>query len=89
MTDQTRTAVVARVPSEWQANIIADVLRDEGIDAEVAGALTAQFRAEAPGMVRVIVPEAQAERALAVFRARQHEASEIDWSKVDVGEVEE
>ena len=65
--------------------MLADVLRDNGIDAAVAGSLTSQFRAEAPGYVRVIVPDAQAEQARAVLEAHRAEASEIDWTKVDTG----
>ena len=88
MTDESRTSVLARLTSEWQADIIADVLRDRGIDAEVAGGLTSGFRAEAPGLVRVIVPEEQCAVALAALEAHQKEASEIDWSKVNVGKSE-
>ena len=87
-TDESRTSIVAQLPSEWQADILNDVLRDQGIDAQVVGGLTAGFRAEAPGLVRVIVPEEQYEAALAALAAHQKEASKIDWSQVDVGKPE-
>ncbi|MHC4910459.1 MAG: putative signal transducing protein [Planctomycetota bacterium] len=85
---ESRTFVVAQVESEWQATLIADVLRDNGIDAAVAGALTAQFRAEAPGYARVIVPEEQSERAGAILEKHRTETSDIDWSQVDTGAPE-
>ena len=88
MSDGSRTVVLAQVRSEWHANLIADALRDEGIDAQVSGGLTSEFRAEVPGYVRVIVPDDQAEQARAVLEAHQRVASEIDWSQVDVGEGE-
>ena len=88
MSDESRTVVLAQVKSEWHANLIADALRDKGIDAQVSGALTSEFRAEAPGYVRVIVPDDQTEQARAALEAHQREASEIEWSQVDVGEGE-
>ena len=88
MTEESRTSIVAQLTNEWHANILADVLRDQGINAEVSGALTSQFRAEAPGLVRVIVPEEQYKTAMAALVEHQKEASEIDWSQVDVGHPE-
>ncbi|MHC4911239.1 MAG: hypothetical protein ACYTF9_16165 [Planctomycetota bacterium] len=81
--NDSRTIVIAQVTSEWQATLLADALRDHGVDAQVAGALTSQFRAEAPGYVRVIVPETQAAKASAALEAHRAEVSEIDWSQID------
>ncbi|MHC4989457.1 MAG: putative signal transducing protein [Planctomycetota bacterium] len=82
------TFVVAHVGTEWQATLVSDILRDHGVDAEVSGALTSQFRAEAPGLVRILVPESQVEKARAVLEEPRKEVSEIDWSQVDVGTPE-
>ena len=83
-----KTVVVAHVANEWNATLLADVLRDQGVDAEVSGALTSEFRAEAPGLVRVIVPDTQVERAREVLAEHRAAVSEIDWSQVDLGEPE-
>jgi hypothetical protein len=87
MTDDSRTVVLARASSEWQASLLVEVLRERGIDAEVSGALTSQFRAEAPGYARVIVPSDQLEAAEAALAAHRQAVSEIDWSQVDLGEA--
>jgi hypothetical protein len=86
MSDESRAVVLVQVSTDWEAGLIAEALRHRGIDAEVAGALTSQFRAEAPGLVRVIVPHAQLERARAALEEQKREASDIDWSQVDVGD---
>ena len=88
MTDDSPAVVLVQIPTEWQAKLIAAVLQEEGIDAAVVGSLTAQFRAEAPGMVRIMVPEAQLQRARDVLEVHQREISSIDWSQVDLDEPE-
>ncbi len=82
------TVVLALVPNEWQATLIATALRDRGINAQVTGATTAGFRAEAPGMVRVIVPRSQLQDARAALAEHRDQVSDIDWSQVDVGDPE-
>ncbi len=82
------TIVLALVPHEWQATMIANALRDRGFNAQITGETTAGFRAEAPGMVRVIVPESQFEDARAALAAHRDQVSDIDWSQVDVGDPE-
>ncbi len=82
------TGVLALVPNEWQATLIATALRDRGINAQVTGATTAGFRAEAPGLVRVIVPKSQLEDARVALAEHRDQVSDIDWSQVDVGDPE-
>ncbi|MBT8485631.1 MAG: hypothetical protein HKO59_13095 [Phycisphaerales bacterium] len=82
------TAVLVNVATDWQAELIAEALRARDINAEAAGALTAGFRAEAPGLVRVIVPARQLAEARAKLAEVQRDASDIDWSQVDVGKAE-
>jgi len=67
----------------------APTLRERGIDAHVAGGMTAGFRAEAPGMARVLVPADHLEEAQLLVEIIRTEAANIDWSDVDVGEMEE
>lgn len=86
--DHDEAAVLASVPTEWEASFIADELSDRGIAAEVTGALTSGFRTEAPGLVRVIVPADQLARARQQLAEIREAAAHIDWSKIDVGEPE-
>jgi hypothetical protein len=66
-----RTVVVARIPSEPEGALIVAHLKNAGIRAELVGALTSAFRAEAPGEVKVIVLEKDAERAFKLLRQRR------------------
>jgi hypothetical protein len=84
-TDADRTYVVAVVATEWEATLVVDALKARGIEVEASGMLTSAFRAEAPGGVKIICRQADAERALAAMKEYQAESSEIDWSKVDLG----
>ncbi|MDX9911792.1 MAG: DUF2007 domain-containing protein [Phycisphaerales bacterium] len=61
--DPQRPVVLTTRPMEAQAAMVAAVLRDEGIPAELAGMYTAGFRAEAPGVVQVLVRQGDLERA--------------------------
>ncbi len=79
----------AKVPSEIEANLIVAALAEHGIEARAVGGLTAGFRTEAPGMVRVLVRAADEADAAAVIDAVREAATEIDWSQIDVGEMEE
>lgn len=80
---------LAFVPSEIEATLIADELKREGIQAEAAGFLTAGFRAEAPGRVKVLVHEKDLERAKELLDVYIASRDEIDWSQVDLGEAED
>lgn len=74
--------------TEVEATMIADELKREGIQAEPAGLLTAGFRAEAPGRVKVLVHERDFEQAKALLDEYVHSREQIDWSQVDLGEPE-
>lgn len=75
--DHREPKVVAEYVSEFEANIVCGMLREEGVPCEVAGGALAGFRAEAPNMVRVIVPADFEERALKLLiehdQAREQE----------------
>ncbi len=55
--------VVAQFPAELEAGFAASKLRDAGIECRTIGGHTAGFRAEAPGMVSLMVHARDAERA--------------------------
>ncbi len=68
--------VVGEYPSEFEASIIRNMLTEEGIPAQVSGGTVAGFRAEVPGMVRVIVPAGFEERARKLLA--DHDAGRLD-----------
>lgn len=89
MTDAKEPVTLAFFPQELHAQMLADALRDEGIEAEVSGGVTGGFRAEAPGVVKVLVHASDVERAQKVFEAWEHQGESIDWDEVDVGKMED
>ena len=48
-------ATLATVSTEMEALLLVNMLNDRGIAAVATGGFTSQFRAEAPGVVRVLV----------------------------------
>ena len=74
---------LVQVTTEIEAEAIAAALEDHDIRAETAGGYTAGFRAEAPGMVRVLVRSEDYERAKVALKEIQEDRASIDWSKVD------
>ncbi len=82
------TVVLVNVQTEWEASFIAEALSERDINAQASGGLTAGFRAEAPGLARIIVPRGQVERAKQQLAEIRKEAASIDWSQIDVGEPE-
>lgn len=87
--DDTSTAILGQYATELEASMIAAGLRERGINAHVVGGMTAGFRAEAPGMARVLVPADRLDEARHLVEVIRAEAANIDWSDVDVGEMEE
>jgi len=61
--DQANLVTVVKRQCEASASVLVSVLQEEGIRAVATGGYTAGFRAEAPGVVRVLTFEADAERA--------------------------
>ena len=87
--EDDHVVTLAFFPSEIEATLIADELKREGVQAEAAGILTAGFRAEAPGKVKVLVHESDLQRAQELLDDYIHSRDQIDWSKVDLGEPED
>ena len=82
-------ARLTSVRNEMEAGVIVAALDGEGIKATMSGIHTAQFRAEAPGWVEVLVAEDDLPRAQTVLDQLRRENDAIDWSQVDVGQPEE
>jgi hypothetical protein len=66
--------VVAKYPTEFEASLTKNMLEEAGIPAQLVGAMTAGFRAETPGIVKVLVPGELAERALELLIEQANEA---------------
>ena len=67
-----RPIILAEFPAEAVAALFIARLREHDVEAVMTGGATAGFRAEAPGMVRVLVHEKDidtARRLLEEFRA--------------------
>ncbi len=67
MSKHEEPKVVAEYVSEFEANIVCNMLREEGIPCQIMGGTLAGFRAEAPNLVRLLVPAEFEERALRVL----------------------
>lgn len=63
--------VLTRVPDELSALLIVGDLESQGVPAVVIGGLTAQLRAEAPGLVSVMVRRMDLPRAQAVLEQNE------------------
>ena len=66
--DPNQPVVLTTAPIEAQAALIVAALRDRGVEAQATGGLTTGFRAEAPGVTRILVRQADLERARQVWR---------------------
>ena len=62
-TDPNNPERVASVRTEMEANLIAGMLEEQGIEASVTGGFTSGFKAEAPGDVHVSVRNSDLARA--------------------------
>ena len=71
--DPNRPVVLTTAPSEPQAALIVAALDERGVKAQTIGELTSGFRAEAPGDVRIVVRQADLERAQDALRAIERE----------------
>ena len=80
--------VLTSVMTEPEAAIIIDALEHDGVDARAVGGLTSGLRAEAPGEVRILVRHGDVERARELLDKYRQGLAEIDWSQVDLGELE-
>jgi hypothetical protein len=65
--DPSSPRVLLSVRSEMEAAMWVDRLRQSGVRAMAVGDYSAGFRAEAPGLVKVLVPRHDYDRAKKVF----------------------
>lgn len=86
--DQDKLVTLAFLAGEIEATLLADELKSQGIPAEASGTLTAGFRAEAPGSVKVLVHENNLAAAKQVMDDYHASKQAIDWDQVDVGEAD-
>jgi hypothetical protein len=88
--DPHNPVVLTTVTSDIEAAAIVTALDAHGIKATTTGGYTAGFRAEAPGVISVVVRHADLERARGILaNVASDDESGIDWTNVDVGEPEE
>lgn len=87
--DSDNLARVTSVRTEYEAGVIVGGLEARGIRATMSGVYTANFRAEAPGWVEVLVADKDLAAATAILEDVRAEPGDIDWSQVDVGEPED
>lgn len=76
MPDPNAAVVLARFPDELSALLLVGELEAHGIKATMVGGLTAQLRAEAPGLVSVLVRAGDVEKANQVVA---EDAPPADW----------
>jgi hypothetical protein len=84
MNESDGPAKLVSVASDIEASIIANALREMGIEATTAGGFISGFKAEAPGEVVVYVPRKQLEKAERALDELREQRDEFDWSQVDV-----
>jgi len=89
MTDDIKHLVkLAAFPTEVGAAPVVSALEEAGISAIATGGFTAEFMAEAPGEVQVLVAERDLSKAKEILNVLREEMDHIDWSQVDVGQPE-
>jgi hypothetical protein len=70
------------------AALIVEALARNGIRATAMGGYTSGFRAEAPGEVHIVVAQQDVVRASQVLSEIRSKEEPVDWSEVDLGEVD-
>lgn len=69
--DGDAPVTIAQYPSELEAGFVRSLLEASGIECRLVGGATAGFRAETPGMVRVLVHARDAERARELIASQE------------------
>ena len=86
--DLKNLAKLVAFPTEVGAAPVVSALEEAGISAIATGGFTAEFMAEAPGEVQVLVAERDLPKAKEILNVLREEMDHIDWSQVDVGQPE-
>lgn len=87
-TEPNPPEVLTLVRNDLEAAPLLAALARLGIESTSTGGFTADFRAEAPSEVRIIVKHEDLGRAREALAEIGEENSDINWSQVDVGEPE-
>ncbi len=87
-TEPNHPEVLTSVRNDLEAMPLLAALAELGIKATTTGSFAADFRAEAPGVVRIVVKQKDLARAKEALKKISEDNTEIDWSQVDVGEPE-
>jgi hypothetical protein len=92
--DPAELVTVHVAASDFEAQTIAAVLRDGGVEAAVFGAALGAFGLTGSGSrllggVPVQVRAGDLDRAKGVLRANQYRADSVDWDSVDVGDEDD
>lgn len=87
--DPEEAVQVATVPFEAIASMIVSVLEDNGVQAMSSGTTTTGI-SEGPGPVHVLVHASDAAKARQILKEMEEadEVTNLDWSRVDVHDVE-
>jgi|GEM_PF-703636 len=81
--DPLSLKTLVSVRDELEAAVITDALAEHAIRARAVGGYTAGFRAEVPGLVDVVVGQADLAQAQQILEDLPQDRAEIDWSVVD------
>lgn len=79
--------VIGRYTTEFEAILAKNMLSEAGIPAQVLGGITAGFRAESLGMVKLMVPSNFEERALELMIKHTNEVQahiDEDGNEIDI-----
>ncbi len=79
--------VIYSAASEVEATIVANALADVGIESAINGTFSSEFRAEAPGEVRVLIHPGDVAAAKEVLEDIKTD-EEINWDEVDTGDTD-
>jgi len=89
MADERNIVRLASVPTEREAALLVAMLEEKGIKSTMSDQSTAEFRVGAPGWVQILVFEDDFPRAREIIEAVDAGDSEVDWSRIDVGHLED
>lgn len=82
-TDPNSPTVVHTATNPVEATAMVTALAAEGIKATTTGNYTANFQAEAPGVIQVVVRQEEAEQALAILEKLEDEADANEEEEAD------
>jgi hypothetical protein len=87
MADQSNSpCALLSAANEIEAAGIVTALAEYGIEASVTGEYTYGLPLSTPDIVQILVRQCDLERAKQALDEIRKDQSDIDWSKIDVGE---